>query len=253
MQEAYEFSKQPLGIGQQLDQSIKLTRATYKSALGVVAMTMVIGVLNAFAFGSSLAEDGTMPEMSGGELTAFIVFILLQVYLYFLMLTRITYAAHGLGDLSDAASFSIKNLHRIIGLYLLFMLAVMVGYVLLIIPGLILTISLSLCFYIFLLEKTGVVASLKRSHELVWGNWMRTMVVFSVGGIIVLIFYFIIGAVAGLAAFGTTTNAEVAINLISAVLSPLVQPYFIALCLVVYHDVHLRKEGDDLSTELDSL
>lgn len=251
----YDFSKEPLGIGQQLDQSIKLTRATYKSTLPIIALTIVIGILNAFAIGNTVvADDGSVPEMTGSELGAVITFALLQVYLYFLMLTRITFGAHNLGDLADAAAYTIKNLHRIAGLYILFMLILIVGYMLLIIPGFILTISLSVSFYCFILEKTGPIDSLKRSHSLVWGgNWGRTMIVFSVGGIIVMIFYFIIGALAGVAAVGSASNAELMINLISSAFAPFVQPYFIALGLVVYNDVRLRKEGGDLAAELDSL
>ena len=251
----YQFSNEPLGIGQQLDQSVKLTRYTYKSSLPILVLAMIIGVLSVLATGVGAvpAEDGTV-DMSGGQAFALIVFGFLQAFLYFLMVARITYEAYGLGDLGDAASFSGRNLHRLVGLYIMLVLVLMIGFILLIIPGLILMISLSVCFYCFILEGTGPIDSLKRSHELIWGNWMRTMVVLSVGGIVVIVLLMALGFIGGFV--GALAGAEDFVwmgNLINAALSPLVQPYFVALALVVYRDVKLRKEGEDLSSEIDSL
>ena len=251
----YEFSKEPLGIGQQLDQSIKLTRYTYKSTIGVVILTVIVGMLSVFTGIGMPVEEGVMPEISTGQVVAFIVFTMLQVYLYFLMLTGVTYKAFNLGDIGDAALFSVKNIHRLFAMTILLMIAIIIGYVLLIVPGIILTVSMSLCFYCMVLEGTGPIASLKRSHQLVWGNWTRTLVVLSIAGIIVMVFYFIIGALAGVMAIGVESerDAIMLINLVSTGLAPVMQPFFIAVALVIYHDVKLRKEGDDLSSEIENL
>ena len=67
---------------------------------------------------------------------------------------------------------------------ILFTLAVMIGTLLLIIPGLILMVSLLLCFPTALFDRQGPGFRLTESHRLVWGNWWRTAAILSVGLII---------------------------------------------------------------------
>ena len=57
---------------------------------------------------------------------------------------------------------------------ILYGLAIVVGLILLVIPGIILSISLCLAFYLVALENKGAVDSLKSSHALVKGYWWRT-------------------------------------------------------------------------------
>ena len=64
--------------------------------------------------------------------------------------------------------------------------------VLLIIPGIILMVSLLLCYPTALFDNKGPVSALSESHRLVWGNWWRTFVMLSVGVIILMVIYLVV-------------------------------------------------------------
>lgn len=86
----------------------------------------------------------------------------------------------------------------LVGVSLLFGIGVAIGFVLLIIPGLILIVIWSVVAPVTVLERPGVFAAFRRSRELVRGNgW-------NVFGVILIVFVivFIISAAAGFAASG---------------------------------------------------
>lgn len=242
----YDFSKEQLGVIDQLSHSFRLTAVSYKSVIGIVVLTVIISILSALAFDTATpVEDGAAADMTAGELFALVIFVFLQSYLYFLMVAIISFEAYSKGDLADAVAFSVKNLHSAVAVYGLFMIALIVGFILLVVPGIILMISLSLCFYCLVLEGTGPIQSLRRSHELVTGNWFRTFTVFMLGTLVIVVIAIMFGFVVGLlAAIGGTTDTEFVANLLEAALTPVIQPYFVALSLVIYHDLRLRS-GDE--------
>ncbi len=86
----------------------------------------------------------------------------------------------------------------LVGVSILFGVAVAIGFVLLIIPGLILLVIWSVVAPVMVLERPGVFATFGRSREIVRGNgW-------NVFGVIVMVFVivFLISIAAGLAASG---------------------------------------------------
>ncbi len=86
----------------------------------------------------------------------------------------------------------------LVAVSILFGIGVAIGFVLLIIPGLILLVIWSVVAPVTVLERPGVFAAFRRSRELVRGNgW-------NVFGVIVIVFVivFVISIVAGLAASG---------------------------------------------------
>ncbi|MFT4797341.1 MAG: hypothetical protein ACJAR0_001384 [Candidatus Azotimanducaceae bacterium] len=250
----YEFAKGPLGIGQQVDQAIKLTRHIYLSALGVVLLTVSIGVLSAFTNTSFVEQADDIGSIGASAWAGFIIFTILTVYLYFLLVIQICYRAFGLGDMVDAMTMSFKKLFPLIGLYLGLVLAVSFGMILLIVPGMILVISLSLSMYCMVLEGTGPIESLKRSHSLVWGNWMRTAMVFSVGGLLLIVFYFIVVFVSATVIFTSDPDSiQFWTSVLTSAITPFAQPFLIAMGLVIYNDVRVRKEGGDLEDQIENL
>lgn len=248
----FQFSSSPLGIGQQLDQSFKLTRGVYKDCLGVIALTIAIGILSSFA---NVSIDPENPEaIDLVSIAGLFIFALLTIYLYFLLTVRICYSAFARGDMTDSLITSLKGLLSLIVFYVCMVLVVGIGFVLLIIPGFILLITLSLGLYAMVLEETGPVDALKRSHSLVWGHWWRTATVLTVGGLIVSVFYLLLGVVVGALSVSTEEETMTLLtNLANGVLGPFIQPYFVCLGLVIFHDLRTRREGADLETQIANL
>jgi hypothetical protein len=143
---------------------------------------------------------------------------------------------------------------------ILFMIALTVGLVLLVIPGLILMVSLMLGANLLLFEGKGPVGALQSSHQLVWGNWWRTTAILTVGFIIVMVIYMLVGLIVGIAIpFLGVDSADFLLNLqltsllVTALMTFLVMPFYVALLISAYWDLKLRKEGGDLAARVAAL
>jgi hypothetical protein len=135
------------------------------------------------------------------------------------------------------------------------MVALCIGLVLLVIPGLILMVTLFFFWYFILLEDQGAVASLKSSHALVWGgNFWRTVAVVTVAAVIYLVALFAIGGTLGLligvSMFDDPTPEELAAGpgmallvfaTVQVVLNTVLLPMWTSLTLVLYRDLQLRR------------
>jgi hypothetical protein len=171
--------------------------------------------------------------------------------------------ASGTGEDLGVGTVLQASLGRIVPLFvmsILFIIAIMIGCVLLVVPGLILMVSLMLSWNLVVFEGKGPIAALTGSHRLVWGSWWRTATILTVGFIIVFIIYFAIALVIGMVMpllgmgaqdpfmFGLVTGL-----IIGIVINLLVTPYYIALLISIYWDLKLRKEGGDLAARVGAL
>jgi hypothetical protein len=143
-------------------------------------------------------------------------------------------------------------------LTVLLVLAIGIGCVLLLIPGLILMVSLMLSWNLAVLEKKGPVAALTGSHNLVWGNWWRTAAILTVGFIIVFVLYMAAGLVMGVVAGVLGHNDPLFATMVSGLLvgvlmSLVVTPFYVAMMIAIYWDLKLRKEGGDLAARVGAL
>ena len=143
---------------------------------------------------------------------------------------------------------------------IVFMIALTIGLVLLIIPGLILMVSLMLGANLLIFEGKGPVSSLQGSHQLVWGNWWRTAAILTVGFIILMVIYVLVGMIVGLlipivgvddADFFIAVQLSTLLN--TSLMTFLIMPFYVALLIAVYWDLKLRKEGGDLAARVAAL
>lgn len=248
----YDFPREPLGIGQQLDQAIRLTRYVFPKILGVLVVMMMVGALNGLAW-RSLEEQAA--ELSASSFIVVFLFAVTSMFLYFLLIVRIIDAAFGRGDSGDSVMTAVKKLPALILLYICMSLVLMGGLLLLIVPGLILMISLSLCIYVLVVEDRGPIDSLKRSHSLIWGgNWWRTAAVITVVSIIMMVLLFLVGAIFVIpASVADQQTAEMMTIIVNALITPLIYPFFFAAGLIILNDVRIRNEGADLEAQIADL
>jgi len=183
--------------------------------------------------------------------------LLASVLFYAAIYLRIDSIADGSTG-AGALQSALRKLPLLIALIILNMLALMVGFILLIVPGLILIVSLVLAMPILLLEDKGPIDSLTSSHKLVWGNWWRTAAILTVGGIIIFVLYMILGLIAAavapfLAGGEAAVVAVVSLFIVLALAGILISPYFVSLILNIYWDLKLRREGGDLSARAEAV
>ena len=122
------------------------------------------------------------------------------------------------------------------------------AFVLLSVPAAYVAVALSCSWVALLLAEKGVVGSMLYSFRLVWGNWWRVTLVYSVAAVLLLVFCVLCGVLATAVLVPFVGAADIAV--FSAVSSALVVvlaavgiPFYWALLLMVFGDLRARREG----------
>src|SRR5690606_3729689 len=182
-------------IGGVLDDAIRLYRKTLTACLPIV----FIGLLLATPAGIwiALRAQSLTPGDPAGVLALlsspmawlmYLVTLLIYTATYGALIHQIDAIAHGQRlTLTQAIGLGLQRLPALIGVTILFGLAVLVGTVLLVIPGVWLWGLLQFAVVATIVERSGVIASLATSRRLVTGNWWRANVVVFVAFVIMIV------------------------------------------------------------------
>jgi hypothetical protein len=264
----YSLPTEPGSIGHTLDAGFKLYFVSFKRVLGLGILAIGSVAVPIFAASMLLAlssKAGRQPELA--ELAFFGVAVLfaMTLYLWFYLaaMCRIGGIAYG-QDMSLRAciAMSLRRLFPVIVASILYTLALVGGFLLLIVPGLILWLTLAFYALCIVLEGDGILESLRHSHRLVWGNWWRTATIATV----VLIVYYVVSLAIEIPFFvlehllsdPQATNGSAAfeslLSMLGSVLSAVITfPLMASVFVVVFHDLKLRKEGQDLESRVEAL
>ncbi|HLB40094.1 MAG TPA: hypothetical protein VJM84_06535 [Actinomycetota bacterium] len=150
-------------------------------------------------------------------------------------------------DVKASYRYALSRLWGLIGLSLLIALVVGVGFILLIIPGVIFLVFLAVAVPAFIIERTGATASMSRSWKLVSGQWWHTLGVIVVAGIIAGVVNGILTAIGG--------NNFFLYWVFSTIGQIITAPFVALVGIVLYVDLRARHEGltaDTLGAELDA-
>lgn len=259
---------QPQTIGGVLDTSFRL----YKASLAAVwQFCLIMAVGGALPSLYLLVKRGAAANPAD-PLAVLAIFTEPGYWLTYLLTLLLTlggmaavYAkVHAIGidsELStgDALMVGLRRMLPLVFMSILFGLVLMIGFVLLLVPGFILLVSLMLAYVVMVVEGTGPLASLNTSHRLVWGNWWRCAAIATIGFFVLLVIYAAVVIVIGLgAALAPQSMDSVATQLVTTVVAGLVVnllavPFSIALLVATYWDMKLRKEGGDLAARVGAL
>ena len=264
----YSLPTEPGAIGHTLDAGFKLYFVSFKQVLALsipaalslsVPMLAMLLAIPMFSANDAAPGNGLIATFVIG----FMIFMFLYMWFYLAALCRIGGIAYGQNlSLGACMSTGLRRIIPVILATILYSLAVMGGFLLFIIPGMILWISLIFYSLCIVLEGDGILESLRRSHRLVWGNWWRTSVI----GTVVFVIYYVIylaieipfavvdqvvfdsefGAVPG---FGQAMLSVVGDIIATIITFPLMTSVFVT----VFHDLKLRKEGQDLEARVEAL
>ncbi len=259
---------QPQGIGGVLDTAFQL----YKSSLGVVwPISLLLAVVGMPPTLYWMFSGQPVPDMSnigaamGLSDPVSIAIGLLSGVLTMWAMSALYLKQHAFGrdeemSVGDALKVALSRLATLVGASVLFMPVVIVGLILLIVPGLILMVSLMMYMALLLFENRGAVDSLTGSHKLVWGNWWRSSAILTVSVILVIVIFMALGLVAAIAApfAGLAVEDIVMMSMIgelvfNAVFNVFLMPFFSAVMIALYWDLKLRKEGGDLAARVNAL
>lgn len=231
-------SLRPLSVGEILDVSFTLYRRHFRPLATVALICSGIPVaLNLFleAAGGLLANG----LLAVAYYVAFVVLNSIATAATVFIVSE-SYLGRPLGA-REALTRALPYLGRIILCSLLMGLVVFLGFLLLIVPGLVLIAGLLLAVPVLVLEPgMSPSAALSRSWELTRGSKWRML------GLLVTVFallYIPLAAVGGL-------FAVMGIFLFGLVLAGLIQvfvyPLFYCVLTIAYYDLRVRREGFDL-------
>jgi hypothetical protein len=259
------------GIGDILTTAFELYRANAAKLITIVAivvvpLTLLISILtvslqnNVEEVANSLQVNTETGQISAtttsgtsfgnfillGLLTALLAAVIQQ-----LLTGAITKGAAGslLGrpvDVKASYSYALSRLWGLIGLAILVGLAVGVGFVLLIVPGVIILVFLAVSTPSFVIERLGVTASMPRSWNLVRGSWWHTLGVIAVTYVIIWVVSAIFGAIGG--------STFIGVWITSAAAQIITAPFMALVSVVMYVDLRSRHEAltaEALGAQLD--
>lgn len=256
----------PLGVGEIFDVAIKIYRRNARTLLTLVFVVVApIEVLSSLIQASTIPDDEEfLTETQPGEFELnddfwrFAAGFGLAGLLSFVAATIATGAcfkaiAEGYvgtrAEWRPALSFAARRFHSILWITILGGFLTILGFLLLIVPGVYLYISFAVAIPVLLTEGLKGRAALGRSRRLVKGRFWPTFGVVLLGGILVGIVSGALGALAGgisisngpdtLASFISTTLATVVASLITT-------PLTAGFITVLYFDLRVRKEAFDL-------
>ncbi len=164
----------------------------------------------------------------------------------------------GRADLGDCLSTGVRNLVPLVVVGFLTSVAVILGMIALIVPGIIIAIVLSVTVPVLVVERRGIFGSMSRSAELTKGNRWAILGLVVVCVIVVLLLavvvgFLVVGVAGGPAALASTTGiwATAIATVLGSALGSMVSSAGVAS---LYHELRSVKEGvtsDELAKVFD--
>ncbi len=266
---SYQALTQPSSIGRVLDSGFKLFAASLKPVLALVVVAAVVNVIMQYAMvtammpASQLTTEEEMsqymadvwPQLVGISVAMWVV----SIIVYNAILSRIGNVSKSSSDeLFDSLIVGLKKVIPVFIAAILYSLAISVGFVLLVIPGLILMITLLFFQILIVVEDEGIISSLRTSHKLVWGNYWRTTAVILIPFFIIYALIMVVVFIAGF--MGAIDNMAMAqgqmdisfgvFDIVVAVITVLMVPLMDSIFIAQVNDLQLRKSGSDLEQRM---
>ncbi len=152
-------------------------------------------------------------------------------------------------DWRHSLRFAGEHLGPLVVLAIVTAILLGIGFVLLVIPGIYLTVAWSVAVPALVFERIGPIAALRRSRELVSGRWWATFAALLVAFIAIIAVGFVVGLILNGIASSSSVNLILILSAISRIIGALLTyPILAAVAAVIYVDLRARKEGATVGT-----
>ena len=264
----YELPSTPLSIGGVLDNAIRLYRFAIRRlwvlALIYGAVVVAFTIFWSLTITSAIKPGTTAPKQALAALFSpvsigmFLVVMVISMALYGALVKSISALAQGDTTLSIGGAIAV-GLRRIPGVLLgglLSSLAMGVGFIFLLIPGIYLLGKWQLWLVAMFTEDTGAIQALEISWRLTRKRWWRAAAILGVAAILIYVVPLAFGLVSGLIvalAHLSATNKVFVEQGFTLVADLIVLPLAVCISVAMYHDFKLRAEGGDLAVRVGAL
>lgn len=251
------MSLQPLTTGQLLDKTFSLYRQHFLTFLALGAVPPLVLNVTTFMFQiSGTRGDVSLTLIAAGLFSAVVYVGALGVSHAAVALTVADIILDRPVSASSAFSRVKGKALRYSWVMFMVLFIIILGYLALVIPGIYLTLSLSLTLIASVNEDLGFSAAMKRSRQLVKGDRNRIAVIYLLSFVVSYLVAFALTIPAGFAAralASTMPNAAIALNLGASFLAgALIAPFALIGFTLAYFDARVRKEAFDLQVMMES-
>lgn len=245
-----------MGIGELIDAAVRVYRLEWKALMGIVAFVVVpVTFLELWATQLVLGQSGPA-TMSSDALGQLVVLSLAMFAVQFLIVQPFLLAATAraaadvyLGTpvtIGGTYRYALGRLPSILLITILSTLAALLGFVLLIVPGIIVLVRLAFAPVALVVEGHRGSGALRRSWRLTKGFFWRTLGTLLLSGLIVGIVSGILSIPGEMAVQALGPDAWPISAIVTALATVLLTPFGTVVIVLLYFDLRIRKEGFDL-------
>ena len=263
----------PLSVGEVVDGAIKLYTRNAKVLIGAAAGVVVpllllqaIVLLSVYTNGSDLGGSGFGQTATPGEASARLgaagirelVAVIGSAFVVAACVKAISDSYLGqVPRIGESLRFGARRLLPLIVLQILYVLGLIVGFVLLIVPGVYLYAAWSVASPALVIERRGPFHALGRSRRLVKGRWWGTAGVIFIANVLnAVIGGVVVGVLTAVALNHHNPSVLFAVSvttLATAISQILLQPFVASITTVLYYDLRVRHEGYDIELMAEQL
>ncbi|MEE4301528.1 MAG: hypothetical protein V2J24_18965 [Pseudomonadales bacterium] len=265
------YENEPRTVGGVLDAGVRLyrgafTRVVVTAAKGFAAVFLLEVVFElVFGVSSASLNAADVDAIDPANIAAYLVLVPLSLLISLLTTAAVIVHLHRIatnapeGDAGVYAA-ALRRVLPYVGTSILYGIATVLGAILLIVPGVWLSIAFLPAIYLVFTEQLGPIGALRRSFSIVRGNWWRTATIVLVSSFIVLVIQagivslpaFLAGVVAAAGDGQIATSWVLVLNFLNAIAQALSIPLAIAMGLAIVRDLVIRASGEDLEARLDA-
>ena len=226
----------PFSMGAAISRSFAL----FKQHLGKFAAIAAIGQAPPVIAVLATAQQGVQSGWGEGiaNIVAFILSLIVQGAIAYGVIQSLVGKEFTIGQSLSAAS---SRLGALFLTSLVIAIAVMIGVLLLVVPGVILAMMFAVAIPVCIAERAGVGESLSRSRYLTKGSRWAIFGAFLTVGLLFVVAALIVGALVGL----LIGAAPMAMALVELIVSALGSAFSSILVAVMYNDLRVDKDGVD--------
>ncbi|HWP57102.1 MAG TPA: hypothetical protein VNL14_04330 [Candidatus Acidoferrales bacterium] len=242
---------EPMTMGGLLDRAFRLYMENCPLMLGITAAAYVPLYAIQLVMEAGIGESGAARH----NLTIIFSQLLFMILWMSLALPVATGAAtYAISErylgrevtVGQALGRACRRLWTLTGAQIAVMVRVVIGFLLLLIPGILWWLSYALVVPVVLIEGRKAAPSLRRSWELVKGNRGKVFVVLVVVNALQWLSTFGVRSVSGLAVDLESMTGKLLYTAVSDAVVVFLTPLAIVADILLYYDFRIRKEGFDL-------
>jgi hypothetical protein len=251
----------PLSTGELLDRTFHLYRNNFLLFVGITAIPQLVVLALQLGSAAILFTGSTVGFGLGVVIAGLVSYVAIEVSHAATIMAVSNLHLDRPATIGTAYSAAKESIGRVIGISLLVGIAIGIGFLLLIVPGIYLALAWSLVIPVTVLEGGGLNVSTTRSKALSKGSFGKIFVIFFLMVVLTVVVSMVLNlallipiGLLGLHDTGQIRAVTQALQSVGNLVSTcLVGPLLTIALTLIYYDQRVRKEGFDLQLMMSAL